>query len=217
MPQLGFDFVTPSGEQERLLRAGRGLPDDQAGLVREARLTLRGLNAAIVKRDPEYRAHLGRLRAITGKYGDELDLTEALRAPNGQVPTWGQAGRFVMIAAECRMWIDWPGADGDLGAFEAYAIDFDRPFLTTTGYCDFGAWFAVAEEGMGVRAYVKRRLLASRRRMIGGKWHVQPLDEIYENIYAEDEPPGPPQDDPAWQEGGWLFAYVKSHPLPAEG
>lgn len=220
MPQLGFDFVPAASPQEQLIRDGRGLPDDLDGLLREAKAALSAINAAIVKGE-RYRPQFTRLRAIVERWrvlkhvaaeDAAEELGAALQAADGKVPTWGRRGRFIMTARECRILILWPGAlDDEFPGFEAFAIDFDRPWLTSTGYRDFGG---IYEEPQGtVIAYVRRRIAEAQQRMIGGKCHARPLEEIVENPY-DDEPPGPPPGDPAWQAGGWIFEYRAKHPLP---
>lgn len=70
-------------------------------------------------------------------------LTRETAAAADTVPLWGQAGSFVVTVAGtrvrirlsgifgiCMAWSYWPG-------FDAHAVDWDRPFISETGYRSF--------------------------------------------------------------------------------
>lgn len=70
-------------------------------------------------------------------------LERETAAPEGQVPLWGQTGNFVIDVNGMKVRIEQDGLFG-IGAFmspvpgfSAHAIDYDKPFLSETGYRSF--------------------------------------------------------------------------------
>lgn len=70
-------------------------------------------------------------------------LERVTRAPKGRVPLWGQTGSFEITCRGIRIRIDiegmfglcschcpWPG-------FSAHAVEYDKPFISETGYRSF--------------------------------------------------------------------------------
>jgi len=70
-------------------------------------------------------------------------LERLTRAPDGAVPLWGQTGTFVIERPGMRVRIEIEGLFGiGSGAmswlgFSAHAVDWDKPFLSETGYRSF--------------------------------------------------------------------------------
>lgn len=72
-------------------------------------------------------------------------LARATRAPEGVIPLWGQTGNFEIVVDGMRIRIEMEGMFGIatdvyhwLG-FAVHAVDYDRPFLSETGYRSFVA------------------------------------------------------------------------------
>lgn len=65
-------------------------------------------------------------------------LAAATRAPEGEVPLWGQAGEFIVTVRGCDVRIEWDGLYGicEIG-FSAHAVSADAPFISETGYRSF--------------------------------------------------------------------------------
>lgn len=70
-------------------------------------------------------------------------LDRETRAPDGAVPLWGQSGSFVIACSGMQVRIQMDGIFG-IGAsfspcigFSAHAVDWDKPFLSETGYRSF--------------------------------------------------------------------------------
>ena len=67
---------------------------------------------------------------------------ETAAAPDA-VPLWGQKGSFIVAAAGIRVRIEMDGVFGICATssfwpgFAAHAVDFDRPFISETGYRSF--------------------------------------------------------------------------------
>jgi len=106
-------------------------------------------------------------------------LERLTRAPDGTVPLWGQTGTFVIEHARMRVRIEIEGLFGiGSGAmswlgFSAHAVDFDKPFLSETGYRSFLGVGGALVPGHTVEtfcagiidAYVTRELKGKLRRI----------------------------------------------------
>lgn len=75
-------------------------------------------------------------------------------APDGAVPLWGQTGNFVIDVNGMKVRIEQDGLFG-IGAsmssapgFAAHAVDYDKPFLSETGYRSFIGYRPQIESGM---------------------------------------------------------------------
>jgi hypothetical protein len=136
--QPGFDFMPPSSQAERHYRITRSLPEDEAGLMKQAREALKAYDAAIrANEDEAAEEQHDLLDAIADRLpeDDEDDeregrheisrLTRMLAPAPGKVPLWGQAGGFLVTVFGCRIVIR---TDGD--EINASAFDWDKPFLT---------------------------------------------------------------------------------------
>jgi hypothetical protein len=70
-------------------------------------------------------------------------LEQLTRAPDGTVPLWGQNGTFGIECASMRVRIEIDGFFGIASrhsswvGFAAHAVDWDKPFLSDTGYRSF--------------------------------------------------------------------------------
>src|SRR5262245_42305227 len=73
---------------------------------------------------------------VRGETCDQLDALVA--APAGEIPLWGQTGTFVIEVDGCRIRIECDGIYGlSALSFSANAIDWDKPFISETGYRSF--------------------------------------------------------------------------------
>jgi hypothetical protein len=70
-------------------------------------------------------------------------LDRATSAPENAVPLWGQSGSFEISCDGMRVWIEMQGIFGICASsiawmgFAAHAVDWDKPFLSETGYRSF--------------------------------------------------------------------------------
>jgi hypothetical protein len=80
-------------------------------------------------------------------------LDRVTRAPDGTVPLWGQSGSFEIACARMRVRIEMDGIFGISAGFyhwlgfDAHAVEYDRPFLSPTGYRSFVAIGGALEPG----------------------------------------------------------------------
>ncbi len=75
----------------------------------------------------------------------------------GEVPLWGQVGRFVVETCGMRARIETRGLFGVCGhaSFNTHAVDLDRPFLSETGFRSFLGYGPGDTPGLTVDAYVR--------------------------------------------------------------
>ena len=70
-------------------------------------------------------------------------LAEKTRAPTGTIPLWGQEGEFVIETAGISVRMDTDGIFGIatryvlMPGFAAHAVDWDKPFISETGFRSF--------------------------------------------------------------------------------
>jgi len=70
-------------------------------------------------------------------------LERETAAPTGEVPLYGQLGEFILDVAEIPIRIEMDGIFGvgatfmGLPGFSAHAVDYDKPFISETGYRNF--------------------------------------------------------------------------------
>jgi hypothetical protein len=80
-------------------------------------------------------------------------LDRATRAPKGDVPIWGQSGSFLIDLDGMHVRIAMDGIFGLASnvyhwlGFGAYAVDYDKPFLSETGFRSFIAINAELQPG----------------------------------------------------------------------
>lgn len=249
MPQLGFDFVPPATAQEQQYRAARDLPDGEAALIKAARSALVDYDRARRKANEDTVAAAAlRYRTIAIKLnggspsgmstewkdddagegdGAAVRLEKALAAPDGKVPMWGQRGRFILEFPEVRAIVAVRGVlVGSFHDLELTALDYDRPFLSETGYLSLHGATHEEDRAETLSLMVKRQVKEFREdwQWSRGKRRrvVRPLPPLKQTRNEWDDDTGerveipiaPPTDDPAWQEGGWIFAYLKANPPP---
>ena len=140
-----FDFLPAASRAEHLFRVGRDLPGDEAGLMTQARDTLKAYDAAYKRDDDEECRNLRqRLDVIAERLplddeeeedGEER-LARLLAAVPGKVPLWGQKGGFLItckfrFGVTCRVVIR-----SGMEQLQASAFDWDGMFLIDSGYLE---------------------------------------------------------------------------------
>jgi hypothetical protein len=211
--QPGFDFVPPASHAERLYRIGRDLVGDEAGLMNQARAALKAYDVAIRSgEEDEAAAQRERLDAIAERLpeddeeesGDER-LGRMLAAAPGQVPLWGQAGGFLITVRGCRVVIRTDGFD-----MTATAFDWDKPFLTQSGYLElYGSIDDARGRTVKQCAFWRIRNRGDDR---GKQPRLVPIvhyDWVHDpetgRTQRQEVPAGPDEEDHDWQPGGWLY------------
>lgn len=174
-----------------------------------------------------------------GSYDKVRQLIRLVEAPDGTVPYFGQPGRFVMPVLEgrCRVIVEFDDI-GDLG-FDVGAVDYDRPFISETGYLAIHSLDSLtAEYGtrepplkMTLETYIDTivRQRATHDHMgrpmnnSSGvlkppklyrikpteRWQNKPGTSLSEKIEVAR---GPNLEDKAWQKGGWLRKLADNPP-----
>jgi hypothetical protein len=102
-------------------------------------------------------------------------LERLTQAPDGTLPLWGQSGSFVIACGSMRVRI---GMDGFFGiasrhtswmGFAAHAIDWDKPFLSETGYRSFLGVGGALAPGYTPEAFTKGVITAYVQSAIKGR------------------------------------------------
>jgi len=96
-------------------------------------------------------------------------------APDGAVPLWGQSGTFVVSCGSMKVRIEMEGIFG-IGAgfmswlgFSAHAVDWEKPFLSETGYRSFLGVGGALEPGYTVERFCAAIIDAYVTRELKGK------------------------------------------------
>lgn len=187
--QLGFEALLHAAEDEnrarKFARETAHLPGTMAEGVPFYRLLLRQHHAAMLAANVDEairlreEAHLLAVRLNGGEHGilagedaPGCVLARETAAAPGMVPLWGQEGDFIVTVGAMRVRIELEGMFG-IGArfmfwpgFSTQAVDYDRPFLSETGYRSFLGIYAdpvpdlTPDEFAGkiIAAYVAREL-----------------------------------------------------------
>lgn len=102
-------------------------------------------------------------------------LERETAAPSGTVPLWGQTGDFIITVDAMQVRIELDGMFG-IGArhsfwpgFSAHAVDYDRPFLSETGYRSFLGIHADPVPGLTPDEFVRKVVTAYIERDLNGK------------------------------------------------
>jgi hypothetical protein len=97
-------------------------------------------------------------------------LERETAAPEGEVPKWGQTGSFVIAIAGARVRVEMEGIFGlaaaPLPGFVVMAMDYDKPFLSETGFKSFLGYQVALTPGAlpdehartVIEAYIRERL-----------------------------------------------------------
>ncbi|MCU7837957.1 MAG: hypothetical protein KZQ94_01095 [Candidatus Thiodiazotropha sp. (ex Troendleina suluensis)] len=115
--------------------------------------------------------------------GNVLDRESAASAD--ATPLWGQSGSFVIEAADMKARIELEGIFGIAASsfywpgFSAHAVEFDRPFLSATGYRSFLGIHAEPVPGITPEEFTRRVVEAYVTRELKGA--LVPIAEKYRN------------------------------------
>lgn len=168
--QLGFDALLVSADSanaaRRSARASSHLPDGMQEAVPFYRALLERHHAAMLTGDADTVMTLrGEAHQLASKLNNHEPgiiasddapgcvLDRATRAADGVVPLWGQSGSFEITVSTMRARIAMEGIFGLASntyhwlGFEAYAVAWDKPFLSETGYRSFIAVGGELEPG----------------------------------------------------------------------
>ncbi|HMR34585.1 MAG TPA: hypothetical protein PKA13_26375 [Geminicoccaceae bacterium] len=102
-------------------------------------------------------------------------LARATQAEPGILPLWGQMAVFEVAVAGAAVRIEMDGIFGIGGSscfwlgFSAHAVDWQRPFISETGYRSFLGVCADPVPGLTPAAYVEQCVMAHVRRELRGR------------------------------------------------
>lgn len=121
------------------------------------------------------RLNKGEPGILAGPDAPGCKLAQATLAEPETVPLWGQGGSFVIEAAHMRVRIELDGVFG-IGAlyspwmnFSANAADWDKPFLSETGYRSFLGVHAELVPGMTPDRFAAEVIGAHVRKNLKGR------------------------------------------------
>jgi hypothetical protein len=158
--QLGFDALLQETESDNRLRKFQRetahLPDTMEAGLPYYRILIRQHHAAMLAANVDEAMRLrhqadllarrlndGEPGILAGPDAPGCVLERESAAAPGAVPLWGQKGEFIVTAGAMRVRVEIEGMFG-IGSgfcywpgFSAHAVDFDRPFLSETGYRSF--------------------------------------------------------------------------------
>lgn len=255
--QFTFDFVPPASKDEALIRAQRDVPNDSDGAIAMMAEQLDGYHAAIVGRDAARAVQvLSKVHAIRARLGDMhrgrfdclascydwLDTLPSLGTPMGTAPKYGRAGDFAIdfehLHMKCRVRVKVDGLIGDSWSpdylphtgIKLHCIDWDKPFLSETGframYGRMGNALGVEDPAEFVRAEIIGEFITNAyqepgtgRKLKKPRWHWHMVGEKGTFSHYGEEFCFKPQfwrelmrgeyvEDPAWQPGGYLCELV---------
>ena len=143
------------GELERLAGENLALYNDAIRGNAPAHFELAKLRRDAVV----YRLHGDSFFGCGADDGSKTHLLNALAADPGQVPCWGQDGKWFVEVNGMRMWVSARNWMSETVSLELHAIDGDQPFLSSTGYRSHymhpEQWFG-HELGAAVRLELER-------------------------------------------------------------
>lgn len=142
-------------------------------------------------------------------------LLDAHAANDGDVPLFGQKGRFVIEIAGCRVDFRYSGLFGICGG-DAHVIDLDSPYFSETGYRSFQVCpmdYVIFTGGADQKGYFER--VCTGQLTEGGKKKISLHNGPFgladrEKNRSNDFILSRRETDPAWQEGGHLFNLTRA-------
>ncbi len=179
--QLGFDGLLTAADADnrnhRLERETAHLPGTMEEGLPFFRSLLEKHHAAMLAGDEE---QVMRLRdeadmlalklngfesgILAGPEAAGCKLESETAAKPGTVPMWGQEGEFTVCIGSMRVRIEMDGVFGIASGvsfwpgFSAHAVDWDRPFLSETGYRSFLGIHWPVEEGLAPDVFIGKVL-----------------------------------------------------------
>lgn len=182
--QLGFGFDEILREQETAHLPGtmeEAIPYYRKLIEKHHAAMISGDSAGAMKIREEAKELASKLNGGTRmgiKGGPDAPcyaLERATAAPTGTVPMWGQTGDYVIDVDGMRVRIEQDGIFG-IGAsvspapgFSANAVDYDKPFLSPTGYQSFVGYRPEIDPGMTPDVLAREIIRAKVRRDCKGK------------------------------------------------
>jgi len=112
---------------------------------------------------------------LAGPDAPGCQLASLTSAPMGAVPLWGQEGSFILQLPKVRVRIEMDGIFGIGGRFcpwmnfSAHAVDWDRPFISETGYRSFMRLHAAVVPGVTPDGFARLVLEAHIKGELKGK------------------------------------------------
>lgn len=190
--QLGFEDMLRGADQtnhaRKLEDATRHLPATMTDALPFLRELLEEHHAAMLASQADVvmfcREEARRLavKLNGGKAGILADddspgyvLARETAAAPGTVPLWGQKASFIVTAAGARVRIEMDGVFGLFAttgfwlSFSAHAVDFDRPFISETGYRSFLGIHAEPVAGMTPDTFAAEVIAAHVREEMKGR------------------------------------------------
>jgi hypothetical protein len=190
--QLGFDALLLDADQtnhaRKLEDATRHLPATMADALPFLWELLEEHHAAMLARQVDEvmfcreEAHRLAVKLNGGKAGilanDDSPgyvLARETEAAPGAVPLWGQKASFIVTAAGARVRIEMDGLFGLFAttgfwpSFSAHAVDFDRPFISETGYRSFFGIHAEPVPDITPDAFAEKVIAAHVKREMKGR------------------------------------------------
>jgi hypothetical protein len=125
----------------------------------------------------------GKTSGLLAPDGAGTILAEKTRAPAGTTPLWGQEGEFIIEAAGVAVRMETDGIFGIstryvlLPGFAAHAVDFDKPFISETGFRSFIGYGADVEPGVTIEAFAKALIEHHVSRALKGR--LVAIDDKY--------------------------------------
>lgn len=146
-------------------------------------------------------------------------LMSKLAAPDGEVPMFGQPGRFLIELFGCHVDFRYGGLFG-LGGGNAHVVDLDKPFFSETGYRSFQVCphdHLIHAGGLDCKAYMER--VCSEQFTEGGKKKVKLHNPPFGLCKGGETTDGHirecRKEDPAWQPGGHLHTLTSNEECDA--
>lgn len=198
--QLGFDALLADAERDNTTRQmdrdsahlpgtmDEAVPYLHALIERHHAAMLAGDAGAVLAMHSEAHDLAGKLNGyepgiLAGPDAPGCVLDRETAAPDGTVPLWGQSGCFEIVVAGMRVRIRMDGLFGIASChfvwpgFDARAIEFDKPFLSETGYRSFIGLTAELMPGTTPDKFVVEVIAAHVRRELKGR--LLPIDARY--------------------------------------
>lgn len=190
--QLGFDGLLAAAAEENrrrdVERETAHLPGTMAEAIPFYRLLIRQHHAAMLAAHVDKAMSLRREADLLawklndGDSGIRADenapgyvLPRETAAAPGAVPLWGQEGEFIIDVDGMRVRVELDGMFG-IGStylywpgFAAHAVDYDRPFLSQTGYRSFVGIHAEPAPGVTPDTFAEKIIAAHVARELKGR------------------------------------------------
>ena len=189
--QLGFDALLADAKaenrQRRFARETAHMPETMAAALPFYRDLLARHHAAMLAGDAPLVADLREEAHTLAELLNGGDpgilahpdapgyvLAEQTAAPDGQIPLWGQQGRFTVTIDRMAVRVAMEGlfsvcSHAHWLGFQARAVDPAQPFLSETGFRSFLGIYAEPVQGLTTSAFVEKVLRAYVQKDLKGR------------------------------------------------